>query len=211
MRAAVPCPDILVYAEDPKSFLPDEPTCLNNPAHKPQWNAHWKRGLCLDHVHTTKIPIFNAYCEECRETISYWPEPVLPYQREPLETIEQVVIENLEGSSVRESAARIGYDPRTVSRWIKLAFTQAIDLLDQAIRRILGFIGTEILPLTFEGARVAAGLLLAWLRRLAEMIRFPRLNRLMGICNLIGKGDWDLWGAPLGRARSRVSKTPAPA
>ena len=161
--------------------------------------------MYLDHVHAS-IPIFNAYCEECRETISYWPEPVLPYQSEPLETIEQVVVENLQGSSIRESAARIGYDPRTVSRWIRLIFTQAIDLLDQAIRRILGLIGTEILPLTFDGAREATGLLLAWLRRLAEMIGFPRRRRLIGLCNLIGKGDWDLWGAPLGKAKSRVNR-----
>jgi hypothetical protein len=134
----------------------------------------------------------------------------LPYQSEPLETIEQVVIENLEGSSIRESAARIGYDPRTVSRWLRLVFGQAIDLLDQAVRRILGLIGTEVLPLTFDGAREATGLLLAWLRRLAEMTGFPRLNRLIGLCNLTGRGDWDLWGAHLGRARSRAKEAPAP-
>lgn len=39
-----------------------------------------------------------------------------------METHEQVVIEHLQGISISESAARIGYDPRTVSRWLRLAF-----------------------------------------------------------------------------------------
>ncbi len=204
------CPSAQEYLKDPKSFLPEIPACFNNPAHRPYWNTHWQKRFCLDHVHVMWIPIFNAYCEECHETISYWPEFALPYLREPLETIEQAVVENLQGVSIRESAARIGYDPRTVSRWIRLVFDQAIDLLDPAIRRILNLIGTEILPLTCNGVRDAVSLLLAWLRRLAGKIRFPRGNRLMALLNLIGKGDWDLWGAPLGNARSRVSRAPAP-
>jgi hypothetical protein len=156
------------------------------------------------------IPIFNAYCEECHETISYWPEFALPYQREPVETIEQAVVENLQGVSIRESAARIGYDPRTVSRWIRLIFRQSLDLIDQVVRRTLGLIGTGILPLSSAIAREATSILLAWLRKLAEMTRFPRLDRLMALCNLIGRGDWDLWGAPLGNAKSRVGRAPAP-
>jgi len=164
----------------------------------------------MDHVHATEIHIFNTYCKECHETISYWPEFVLPYQPEPLETHEQVVVEHLEGISISESAAKIGYDPRTVSRWIKLTFTQAPSLIGQVVRRILHLIGTEILPLTPMVAGEATNLLLAWLRKLAELIGFPRLRRLMGLCNLIGKGDWDMWGAPLGKARSRVKKARAP-
>jgi hypothetical protein len=164
----------------------------------------------LDHVHATWIPIFNAYCEECHETISYWPEFALPYQREPVETYEQVVVENLQGISISECAARIGYDQRTVSRWIKLIFRQSLELIDLVVRRILNLIGTGILPLSSTIAREATALLLAWLRKLAEMTRFPSLNRLMAICNLIGKGDWDLWGAPLGKAKSRVNRALAP-
>lgn len=210
MRITIYCPDVQGYLENPKSFLPDRPVCLNNPIHRPYWNTHWERGLCLDHVHATEISIFNAYCEECHETISYWPEFVLPYQPEPLETYEQVVVEHLEGSSISETAAKIGYDPRTVSRWIKLTFTQASALIDQVVRRILHLIGTEIMPLTPAVAGETTSLLLAWLRKLAELIGFPRLRRLMGLCNLIGKGDWDLWGAPLGKARSRAKKARAP-
>jgi len=210
MRITISCPDVQSYLDNPESFLPDKPVCLNNPDHRPYWNTSWDRGLHLDHVHTTKIPLFNAYCEECRETISYWPEFVLPYQREPLETHEQVVIEHLQGISISESAARIGYDPRTVSRWIKLTLAQALSLVGQVIRRILSLIGTEILPLTPAVATEATRLLLAWLHELAALIAFPHLHRLMGLCNLISKGDWDLWGAPLGKARSRVREACAP-
>lgn len=210
MRITIFCSDVQSYLENPESFLPDKPVCLNNPEHMPYWNTSWERGLLLDHVHATEILLFNAYCEECHETISYWPEFVLPYQREPLETHEQVVIEHLQGISISESAARIGYDPRTVSRWIKLTFTQAPVLAGQVVRRILSLIGTEILPLTPAVATEATRLLLAWLRSYAGWISFPRLHRLMGLCNLLGKGDWDLWGAPLGKARSRVSEAYSP-
>ncbi|GBF33680.1 hypothetical protein DCCM_2786 [Desulfocucumis palustris] len=210
MRITIYCPDVQRYLENPESFLPDRPICINNPTHRPYWNASWERNLCLDHVHVTGIFLFNAYCEECHETISYWPEFVLPYQREPLETHEQVVIEHLQGISIRENAARIGYDPRTVSRWIKLIFTQAPALIGQVVRRILIFIGTEILPLSPVVAGEATMLLLAWLRNYAEWISYSRLHRLMGLCNLLGKGNWDLWGAPLGKARSRMKEARAP-
>ena len=68
---------------------------------------------------------------------------------------------------------------------------------------------TEILQLSSTNAKEAASLLLAWLRKLAETVRFPRLNRLMGLCNLIAEGDWDLWGAILGNAKSRANRAPA--
>lgn len=210
MRITTPCSNVQSYLENPKDFLPDRPVCLNDPSHRPYWNARWERGLCLDHVNATEITIFNAYCEKCHETISYWPEFVLPYQREPLETHEQAVIEHLQGVSLRASAAKIGYDTRTVSRWIKLILAQALVLTDAAIRRILFALGQEILPLSATAARDATLLLLAWLRNYAGWINFPRLHRLMGLCNLLGKGDWELWGAPLGRAKSRVKERPLP-
>ncbi len=208
MRITIPCPDVQSYIENPENFLPDRSVCLNDPSHSPQWNTSWSRGLCLDHVNITEIKLFNAYCEVCHETISYWPEFVLPYQQEPLETHEQVVVEHLQGISLRESAAKIGYDPRTVSRWIKLIMAQSLILIDEVVQRILSFMGQAILPVTVMAAREV--LLLAWLRNYAEWIGFSRLDRLMGLCNLLGEGDWDLWGAPLGKAKSRVKKGIAP-
>jgi len=210
MRIPFHCADKQQYLNDPKSFIPKEAACVNNPDHRPWWNTSWKKLMFLDHVHATWIPIFNAYCAECRETISYWPDFALPYQREPVETYEQVVVDNLQGISISECAAGIGYDQRTVSRWIKLIFRQSLELIGLVVRRILNLIGTEILPLSSTVAREATILLLAWLRKLAEMTHFPCLNRLIAICNLIGKGDWDLWGAPLGKAKSRVKRAPAP-
>jgi hypothetical protein len=204
MRITIPCPDVQSYNESPKNFLPDRPTCCNNSCHRPQWHARWERELCQDHVNATNITLFNAYCQECHETISYWPEFVLPYQREPLETHEQVVVEHLQGRSLRESALKIGYDPRTLSRWLKLFFVQALIIMDKVVPRILHFMGQEILPLTATVAREAVVLLLTWLRNYSRWIEFPHLNRLTGLCNMLGKGDWDLWGAPLGNAKPRV-------
>ena len=71
-------------------------------------------------------------------------------------------------------------------------------------------VGQTILPLTAPVAIEATNLLLAWLRNYADWISFPRLHRLMGLCNLLGKGDWDLWGGPLGNAKSRVKKAHSP-
>jgi len=210
MRITTPCPDVHSYLENPKNFLPCRPACLNDPSHRPYWNVRWDRGLCLDHVNITEITIFNAYCKKCHETISYWPEFVLPYQREPLETHEQVAVEHLQGISLRESADKLGYDPRTLSRWIRLIFEQALIHIDEAVPRILRVVGQEILPLTSTVAREATILLFSWLRNYAGLISFSCLNRLMGLCNLIGKGDWDLWGAPLGKAKSRVKEDHSP-
>jgi DNA-binding transcriptional ArsR family regulator len=42
-----------------------------------------------------------------------------------LETLEQVVIDYLQGVSISKLAAGIGYDPRTVSRWLKRILSQA--------------------------------------------------------------------------------------
>lgn len=204
MRIPIPCSDVQGYLENYEDFLPEKPVCLNEPSHRPYWNSCWYRGLILDHVFEIKIPIFNAYCQKCRETISYWPEFVLPYQREPLETHEQVVVEHVQGVTLKKSAAKIGYDPRSLSRWIKLITSQASDIFDEVIRHILGFIGQGILPLSVAVAQDATMLLLAWLRSYADWIGFPRLNRLIGLGNLLSKGDSDLWGGPLGNAKSRV-------
>lgn len=210
MRIPIYCPNVQGYIENPKDYLPSVPECLNNHAHRPTWNTHWKRGLILDHVHVTEILIFNAYCETCHETISYWPNFVLPYVREPVETGEKALVEHLQGTSIKEIADGIGYDLRTVSRWIKLTLTQSLSIFDRVVRRILYMIGNELLPLSFTTAKEATTLLLAWLRKLAEWIGYSQVNRLMGLCNLMGKGDWNLWGAPLGRARSRVGEIPSP-
>ena len=155
--------------------------------------------MLSDHVRAGNIPVYRSYCEPCHGTISYWPMFVLPYQREPLETLEGALVEHLGGSSTREIADETGYDPRTVSRWIKLTLNQSLDIFYQVIRRILLLIGTEILPLSFASAKEAAQLLLVWLHKLAKKMGYPYMNRLMGLCNLIGKGDWDLWGARLGK------------
>lgn len=210
MRVPILCADYKMYLENPKDFLPEHPICLNCADHRPHWNAHWDRGLFPDHVHEEKMPLFQAYCEQCHETISYWPEFVLPYQREALETHEWVLIEHFHGISFREIGERIGYDPRTLSRWVNLALEQAIQLWGGVIERILQAIGHERLPIVPTVDWRIIQLLLSWLRRYAEWIRFPRFDRLMGLCNLLGQGDWDLWGGPLGNAKSRVSITSPP-
>ena len=210
MRITINCADVQGYIENPKNYLPKILECPNNSAHRPWWNTHWKRGLISDHIYVSEILIFNAYCKLCHETISYWPIFVLPYLREPLETIEEALVEHLDGSGIREIAAGAGYDPRTVSRWIKLSLIQSPKTFDLAVRYILNLIGTEILPLSYESAKDAATLLLTWLRQLAKFVSYPHPKRLMGLCNLIGKGDWDLWGAKRGRARTRVREVAAP-
>ena len=201
LRVSFFCEDVQGYIENPKSFLPLKPCCCNDPTHKVSWHVKWKREFLIDHVHVVIIVLMNAYCDTCHETISYWPEFVLPYQREPLETFEQVIVEYLQGISISKIAGKLGYDPRTVSRWIKRIFSQAKFLVNLVVRRILQYAGTETLPLFL--AREAVKLLLAWLHDHAERVGFPRLYRLIGFCNLLGKGDWDFWGAPLGRARTR--------
>ena len=121
-----------------------------------------------------------------------------------------VVVEHLQGISLRESAMRIGYDPRTLSRWLKIILAQVSMLVDPVLRRLLIVMGQELLPLTATTAKEAVLLLLAWFRNYAELMGFPRLHRLIGLCNMTGRGDWDLWGAPLGNAKSRVKRTPSP-
>jgi hypothetical protein len=186
MRITIPCEDYKRYQENPKDFLPERPKCLNNPCHKPYWNSLWERGFLPDHVHEVKLEIIQAYCKECHETISYWPEFVL-------------------GKSFKEIGASISYDPRTISRWVNLTLNQSVQLWGEVIGRILRVIGHESLPIVSRVDWRVTQLLLAWLRRYAKWVSFPRLCRLMGLCNLLSEGSWDLWGAPLGKAKSRVN------
>lgn len=210
MRVPILCEDYKRYLENPQDFFPEHPICLNSLVHKPYWNMHWERGFLPDHIHEEKIPMFQAYCEECHETISYWPEFILPYQREALETHEWALIEHLRGMSFREIGERFSYDPRTISGWVNLALVQSIQLFGEVMERILQMIGHESLPIVPTSDWRMTQLLLAWLRRYAEWIHFPHFNRLMGLCNLLGKGDWDLWGGPLGNAKSRVNMKSSP-
>lgn len=210
MRITIPCANYKRYQENPKDFLPEHPTCLNNSRHTPYWNNQWRRSFLPDHVHEVSLEIVQAYCKECHETISYWPEFVLPYQREALETHESVLIEHLQGMSFREIGVKIGYDPRTISRWVNLVLEQGVQLWGEVIGCILRVIGHENLPVVSRVDWRITQLLLAWLRRYAEWIRFPRLHRLIGLCNLLSEGKWNLWGAPLGKAKSRVNIRPAP-
>lgn len=111
--------------------------------------------------------------------------------------------------SFKDIGSKIGYDPRIVSRWVNSTLEQAGQFGSEVIGRILRFIGHENLPIVSTGNWRITQLLLAWLRRFADWIRFPRLHRLMGLCNLFSEGGWDVWGAPLGKAKSRVnSKSP---
>ena len=165
MRITIPCANYKRYQENPKDFLPKQATCLNNSSHKPYWNNYWERSFLPDHVHEVSLEIAQAYCKECHETISYWPEFVLPYQREALETHEFVVIEHLQGMSFREIGARIGYNPRTISRWVNLVLEQGVQLWGEVIGCILRVIGHEKLPVVSRVDWRITQLLLAWLRR----------------------------------------------
>ena len=132
------------------------------------------------------MPLFNAYCKSCHETLSYWPEFVLPYQREPLEIHEQVAVEHLDGRAIRESAREIGYDPRTLARWLRRIFAQAEVLCGKVVRRILYLVGTETIPLPSMVAEEPTALLFAWVYRLAQLTDFQHKGRLIGLCNCIG-------------------------
>ncbi len=119
MRIKIYCPDINSYLENPKEFLPKEIKCLRDPAHKPHWHTGWWRFVAPDHVNKLSMPMFRLYCPDCKESISIWTEFILPYQPELIDTHELVVVENLNGKPIKEMAEELGYDPRSISRWIK--------------------------------------------------------------------------------------------
>ncbi|MHB1420503.1 MAG: helix-turn-helix domain-containing protein [Bacillota bacterium] len=98
--------------------------------------------------------MFRGYCKDCKETISFWPEFVMPYQREPLETHESVVLNYLAGKSFVKTASEIGYDPRTVARWVMRIIKQSVSLGPKIIARVLKELANSILPLLPVGQRM---------------------------------------------------------
>ena len=203
MRVSVPCPDFKSFWDDPHKFLPKKVICLNNPSHRAHWHTGWVRKFTRDHVLLEEWPMFRGYCKECQETISYWPEFVLPYQHEPVETHESAVVDHLSGKSFVETASGIGYDPRTVARWVMRVSAQALCLAPKIIARILKDLANSATPLLPSELRIQLKVLLARLREFAEWTGFPRVNRLIGLANLLGQGQWDLWGGELGNAKPR--------
>jgi len=201
MRITVSCPNIKTYLDSPGQFLPEKVTCLNNPEHRPHHHPGWERFFVVDHVEKVLIPMFRWYCRECKESISIWPEFVLPYQPEGVETHELAVVEHLAGKSFVETARELGYDPRTVAQWVARIIGQALSLAPKVIGRMLQDMPNSSLPLSPTVAVEAVKVLLAWLREWAEFVNLTRTNRLIGLCNLLGQGHWPIWGAPPGRPR----------
>lgn len=202
MRIPIICPDINSYLECPENFLPKEVKCLRDSSHKPHKHTGWLRLVVLpDHVTQVIIPMFRWYCPQCNESISIWPEFILPYQQEMTETHEQVVVEYLNGTSISDTAGDIGYEPRTVSRWIKRILSQALVMAPKVIPRILQYLACELLPLCSTIAFEAAKELFSWLYQYAKFIEFPRIFRLMGLCNMLGQGYLIIWGGDIGRCR----------
>lgn len=201
MRIPIYCSDINSYLENPKFFLPKEIQCLRDPDHKLHWHTCWWRFVILDHVNKVPIPMFRLYCLDCKETISIWPEFILPYQPELIGTHERVLVENLEGKPVKEIAEEIGYDPRSISRWIKRALNQALFIAPRVIPKLIKYLACELLPLSSTLATEVVKELLAWLYRYAKLIEFPRLYRLMGLCNMLKNGELIIWGGAIGRCR----------
>ncbi len=148
--------------------------------------------------------MFRWYCPACRESTSIWPEFVLPYQREPVETHEQAVVDRLAGESYASTAKKLGSDPAVIARWVKRIIRQAADLAPAVVRRLLKDMPNANLPLDPSSALDAVLLMLLWLRAWAEAAAFPRTNRLIGLCNVLSGGAWPVWGAPLGRGQPRV-------
>ena len=203
MRLPVSCPDFKSFVDDPQKFLPEKVTCLNNPSHNPHWHTGWERKFTIDHVHKEVIPMFRGYCKECKETISYWPEFLLPYQHEPVETHESAVVDHFAGKSFVETAGGIGYDPRTVARWVTRIIAQAFCLGPKIMARTLKELANSASPLLPIELRMRLKMVLARLREFAGWIGFTRVNRLIGLANLLGQGRWDLWGGELGNAKPR--------
>lgn len=202
MRIPIPCSDFNRYLEYPEEFLPKEVQCVRDPSHKPHKHTGWLR-VCLapDHVTQELVHMFRWFCPQCKESISIWPEFILPYQPELVETHEQAVVEHLNSVSITDTADGIGYDPRTVSRWIKRILNQALLMAPRVIPQLLQFLACELLPFSSTIAFKAAQELLVWLYQYAQFIEFPRLYRLMGLCNVLSQGRLIIWGGAIGRCR----------
>ena len=203
MRLPVSCSDFKSFLDNPQKFLPEKVPCLNNPDHNPCWHTGWERKFNPDHVHQEVFPMFRGYCKECRETISFWPEFILPYQPEPVETHESAVIDHLAGKSFVEIAGEIAYNPRTIARWVRRIIAQDLWLGPKIIALILKELAHSLLPILPTGLCLLVQITLAWLREFAKWVGFPRVNRLIGLANLLGQGQWDLWGGELGNAKPR--------
>lgn len=202
MRISILCSDFNRYLDCPEDFLPKEVQCLRDPSHKTHKHTGWERfSLLPDHVTKKLVPMFRWFCPECKESISIWPEFILPYQPELLETHEQALVEHINGTPIVDTAKELGYDPRTVSRWIKRILNQALLMAPRTIPRILQDLTCEILPFCSTYAFEVVQELLAWLYRYAQFISFPRLCRLMGLCNVLGQGRLIIWGGAIGRCR----------
>ncbi len=80
---------------------------------------------------------------------------------------------------------------------------QAFCLAPKIIAQILKGLANSASSLLPTELRMRLKVVLARLREFAEWTGFPRLNRLIGLANLLGQGQWDLWGGELGNAKSR--------
>ncbi|MHB1128315.1 MAG: helix-turn-helix domain-containing protein [Bacillota bacterium] len=120
-----------------------------------------------------------------------------------METHESAVVDHLAGKSFAETARNIGYDPRTVARWVMRIIEQAVSLGPKIIARVLKELANSTLPLLPAGNRENLEVALAWLREFTGLINFNRINRLIGLANLLGQGQWNLWGGELGSAKPR--------
>lgn len=196
LRIPVVCSDLKAYVENPRQFLPEKLCCPRNPAHKPCWHGDWERNITEDNVYSELIKLFRAYCRDCKETISFWPEFVIPYQQQVVEIQESALVAVLSGTSINETSRRIGYDPRTVSRWTNRLILQSVALLNVLIPEFLSYLPYSSLPMYSPKPAGAALLFLTWLRNLARELSFSRTHRLIGLCNVLSKGRVSLWGAP---------------
>ncbi|MHB1128283.1 MAG: hypothetical protein ACYC2T_15290 [Bacillota bacterium] len=89
-----------------------------------------------------------------------------------------------------ETASEIGYDPRTIARWVTRIIKQAVSLGPKIIARVLKELANSILPLLPVGQCMYLEVALARLREFAGWINFNRVNRLIGLANLLGQGQW---------------------
>jgi DNA-binding transcriptional ArsR family regulator len=196
LRITVACSNLKAYIENPVQHLPEDLRCPRNSAHKPCWHGSWKRNVTEDNVYVEEIKLHRAYCQDCNETISFWPEFIIPYQQQLVEIQESVLVASLSGISVSEISRQIGYDPRTVSRWINRLMLQSVTLLNILVPQFLSYLPYSSLPVYCPEPAGAAVLFLTWLRNLAMKLSFSRTNRLIGLCNILSKGRVSLWGAP---------------
>lgn len=201
MRITFPCSDIKGYLEDPNSFLPENVVCIRNETHRTQKHGHWVRELVIDHAMTTSVKLYRWYCRECGESISFWPEFVLPYQPEPVDTHEDSLVQHLSGKSYTEVADQIGYDKRAVARWVQRLIGQALLIAPRLIPEIMKAIASALLPQGVGGTLSIVTQLLAWLHQYAQIIEDSLSSRLLGLANRLRRGRLIIWGGEVGRCQ----------